>query len=95
MTEPLHLVLPGRGAPVRMKKIRNYLFPDPGEKKENVCTVRTVCINCTVRTVCINCTVRIECTVLYLSYCTVLIALSIPGRTTAGATRDSENPARR
>ncbi|EEJ8577872.1 hypothetical protein DQ60_004650 [Salmonella enterica subsp. enterica serovar Typhimurium] len=28
MTEPLHLVLPGRGAPVRIKKIRDYLFSD-------------------------------------------------------------------
>ncbi|EDV2570401.1 hypothetical protein QF56_004476 [Salmonella enterica subsp. enterica] len=28
MTEPLHLVLPGRSAPVRFQKIRLYRFSD-------------------------------------------------------------------
>ncbi|ECF5901912.1 hypothetical protein FNH43_21685 [Salmonella enterica subsp. salamae] len=36
MTEPLHLVLPGRGAPVRIKKIRDCLFSDLREKREKV-----------------------------------------------------------
>ncbi|ACH73574.1 hypothetical protein SeD_B0041 (plasmid) [Salmonella enterica subsp. enterica serovar Dublin str. CT_02021853] len=36
MTEPLHLVLPGRGAPVRIKKIRDHQKSDLRGEREKI-----------------------------------------------------------
>nr|WP_181711074.1 hypothetical protein [Salmonella enterica] len=41
MTEPLHLVLPGRGAPVRIKKIRDNRKSDLGRKAGQKINIKT------------------------------------------------------
>ncbi|EBY2692882.1 hypothetical protein DVF11_21490 [Salmonella enterica subsp. enterica serovar Poona] len=61
MMKTLHLVLPGRGAPVRMKKIRDCLFSDLSEKREKVYVLYVLYV----------------LTVLYVLYCTVSNVLCI------------------